>query len=73
MAGLHAQEIQELLTAFRDNRQLPRSHMTDLLNEHFKPVLLAKWKTEIVYNQRVLFGLVEEFHHLGWYDEEVWK
>jgi hypothetical protein len=60
------------MVAFRDNRQLERSHMIKLLNSQFKKVLIEKWNDEVVYNQRVLFGLAEEFHFLGYYDEELW-
>ncbi len=47
---MHAQEIVELMVAFRDNRQLERSHMTKLLDSQFKKVLLDKWNDEVVYN-----------------------
>ena len=69
---MHAQEVVELMVAFRDNRQLERSHMTKLLDSQFKKVLLDKWNAEVVYNQRVLFGLAAELHFLGYYDEELW-
>lgn len=69
---MHAQEVVELMVAFKDNRQLERSHMIKLLDTQFKKVLLDKWNAEVVYNQRVLFGLVSEFHSLGYYDEELW-
>jgi hypothetical protein len=36
-------------------------------------VLLDKWNAEVVYNQRVLFGLVDELHFLNYYDEELWN
>lgn len=60
------------MVAFRDSRQLPRQHFRSLLDSHYKQVLVDKWKSEVVFNQRVLFGLIQELHHLGWYDEEVW-
>lgn len=72
LSMLHAQEVWQMLVAFRDNRQLTRQHMRDLIDSHYKQVLLDKWKAEVVYNQRVLFGLVDELHHLEYYDEELW-
>ena len=32
ISDMHAQEVVDLLVAFRDNRQLERSHMTKLLH-----------------------------------------
>ena len=69
---MHVQEISSLLAAFRDNRQLHRSHVTDKLDSHYKKVILDKWKDEVVYNQRTLYDLAKELDNLGWYDEEVW-
>ena len=69
---LHAQEIWELMIHFRDSRQLERQYFRDLLDNHYKKVLVEKGKREVVYNQRVLFGLVEEFHNLEYYDLELW-
>lgn len=59
---LHVQEIAQLLEAFRHNRQLHRSHMLDKLTTQFKQVILDKWKSEVIYNQRVLFDLASELH-----------
>lgn len=61
------------MVAFRDNRQLERKHMTNLIDTQFKKVLLDRWQSEVVYNQRVLFGLCAELHFLGYYDEEIWN
>jgi hypothetical protein len=47
---MHAQEVVELMVAFKDNRQLERSHMIKLLDTQFKKVLLDKWNAEVVYN-----------------------
>ena len=60
------------MIAFRDNRQLERGHFRNLLDTQYKKVLLDKWKAEVIYNQRVLFGLAKEFHHLEYYDKELW-
>jgi hypothetical protein len=60
------------MIAFRNSRQLERQYFRDLLKNQYKKVLLEKWDDEVIYNQRVLFGLVEEFHHLGYFDEELW-
>jgi hypothetical protein len=46
--------------------------MINLLDSQFKKVLLDKWKSEVVYNQRVLFGLAEEFLNIQYYDKELW-
>ena len=41
---IRVQEVSRLLEAFRDNRQLPRSHIKELLNTHFKKqVILPFW------------------------------
>lgn len=64
--------MHQLLEAFRDNRSLERSYMIDLLDTKFKPILLQKWKNEVMMNQRVLFGLADEFIKLQYYDEELW-
>lgn len=69
---MHAQEVVELMVAFRSNRNIERSHMIKLIDTLFKKVLLDKWKDEVVYNQRVLFGLAEEFYFLEYHDEELW-
>ena len=66
-------EISRLLEAFRDNRQLHRDHMKELLNTHFKKhVILPFWDKEVRFHQRVLFDLAKELDFIGWYDEEVW-
>ena len=46
--------------------------MIDLLENQFKQVLLNKWKTEVMMNQRVLFGLANEFVKIAYFDEELW-
>lgn len=61
------------MEAFRDNRSLPRSHIIDLLNNQWKKVLVDKWKAEVIFNQRVLFGLAKEFHNLRYYDADLWQ
>ena len=48
---IRVQEVSRLLEAFRDNRQLPRSHFKELLNTHFKKhVILAFWEDEVRFN-----------------------
>ena len=61
-----------MLEAFRWNRQLHRSHITEKLNTQFKKVIVDRWKDEVVYNQRVLFDLATELHHIEWFDKDVW-
>ena len=46
--------------------------MIKLLETQCKKVLLDKWDAEVLYHQRVLFGLAKELHLLGYYDEELW-
>lgn len=46
--------------------------MIDLLENQFKQVLLNKWKAEVMMNQRVLFGLANEFVKIAYFDEELW-
>lgn len=47
--------------------------MSDFIDNTLKSeVLLKKWDAEVVYNQRVLFGLCGEFNNLGYFDEELW-
>jgi hypothetical protein len=46
--------------------------MVDWLNNHYKKVILKKWKREVVYHQRLLFDLATELHALKYYDEEIW-
>lgn len=70
--GMHAQEVHQLLEAFRDNRSVERQYMIDLLENQFKQVLLNKWRTEVMMNQRVLFGLAKEFVEIAYFDEELW-
>ena len=66
-------EVVELLEAFKENRQLHRSHMKELLDKYFKKhVILGMWEKEVRYNQRVLFDLARELDEIQWYDEEVW-
>ena len=70
---MRVQEISRLAEAFRDSRQLERSHFTELLDKYFKKnVILPYWDTEVRYNQRTLFDLARELDFIGWYDEEVW-
>jgi len=45
--GMHAQEVHELLQAFRNNRSIERSYMIDLLETKFKAVLLKRWRKEV--------------------------
>jgi len=73
IAGMHAQEVVQLLEAFRDNRNTERSQMINLLETSFKPVLLKKWRREVMMNQRTLFGLADEFIHIQYYDQELWS
>ena len=47
---MHAQEVWELMVAFKDNRTLERSHIINVLNTQWKKVILDKWKAEVVYN-----------------------
>jgi hypothetical protein len=70
--GMHVAEISRLLEAFRENRQLQRSHVVEKLDTHYKGVMLKKWKEEVEFNQRTLFDLAKELDNIGWYDEEVW-
>lgn len=61
------------MVAFRESRQVHRQWMRDFLDNTLKEkVLKQKWKAEVVYNQRVLFGLCTEFENLEYYDEELW-
>lgn len=46
--------------------------MINLLDTQWKGVLLRTWKSQIMMNQRVLFGLAEEFAHIQYWDEELW-
>ena len=46
--------------------------MRDLLNSHFKKVIIKFWESEVRYNQRTLFDLAKELDNIEWYDEEVW-
>lgn len=66
--GMHAQEVHQLLEAFRDNRNTERSHMINLLDNSFKQVVLKKWRREVMMNQRVIFGLADEFIKIQYYD-----
>lgn len=50
LEGLHAQEVVELMRAFRDNRSLERQHMRNLLDTQYKKCLIGKWKNEVIYN-----------------------
>ena len=47
---MHAQEVHELMQAFRKNRTLERKHFHKLLDTQFKKVLIDKWKTEVLFN-----------------------
>ena len=38
------------MIAFRDSRQLKRSYFFDLLDNHYKAVILEKFDAEVVYN-----------------------
>jgi hypothetical protein len=71
--GLHVQDIAELTEGFLMNHNLPKEHFRDKLNEVHKPVLLAKWKAEATYHQRMLYTLCKNFHALEYYDEELWN
>ena len=63
-----------MLEAFRENRQLHRDHMRELLTKDFKQnVILKYWEEEVRYNQRTLFDLAKELDLIEWYDEEVWQ
>merc|ERR1712151_325155 len=70
--GMHVFEVSKLLSAFRDNRQLHRSHFLTKLDTHYKSVIMKKWRDEVDFNQRTLFDLAKELDYIGWYDEEVW-
>ena len=66
-------EVSRLLEAFRDNRQLHRDHIRELLNTHFKKhVIIPLWEQQVRFNQRTLFDLAKELDNIQWYDEEVW-
>lgn len=47
---IHAQYVWELMIAFKDNRWLERSHLTNQLDTKYKKVLLDLWKAEVIYN-----------------------
>ena len=73
IVDMRVQEVCRLLEAFRDNRQLHRDHMRELLDKYFKnKVILAYWDKEVKHNQRNQFDLAKELDLIGWYDEEVW-
>ena len=55
------------------NRTLPREHFRQKLDEVHKPVLLAKWKDEATYHQRLLYKMCRDMHTLQYYDEEIWN
>ena len=70
---MRVHEVSRLCEAFRDNRQLHRDHMRDLLDNFFKnKVILAYWDGEVKHNQRCQFDLARELDNIEWYDEEVW-
>lgn len=46
--------------------------MIKLLDTQYKKVLVDRWDAEVMYNQRVLFGLAKELHFLGYYDQDIW-
>lgn len=58
---------------FSLNRTLHREHFRQRLTEVHKPVLLAKWKDEATYHQRLLYKLCKNLHELEYYDEEIWQ
>lgn len=72
MYSLDIQDICELIEAFQLNRTLPREHFRQKLSTVHKPILLAKWTAEATYHQRLLYIMVQGFHNLQWYDEDVW-
>ena len=43
------------------------------MTEVHKPILLAKWKSEATYHQRLLYSLCRDFHTLEYYDEDIWN
>lgn len=48
---MRVQEVNRLLEAFRDNRQLHRDHIRELLDKYFKHrVILAFWDKEVAHN-----------------------
>jgi hypothetical protein len=71
--GLHVQEVVELCQAFRWNRTHHRDHLRSMLHNHFKEPIVAKWRAEVEYNQRVLYNLMVEFEHINYEDEEIHK
>ena len=71
-SNLHIQDIAELAESFSMNRTLPREHFRQRLTELHKPILLAKWRDEATYHQRLLYKLCKYMHELEYYDEEIW-
>ena len=67
------QDIVELAEGFSLNRTLPRDHFRQKLNDLHKPLLIAKWKDEATYHQRLLYRMCKLFHELEYYDEEIWS
>merc|ERR1712151_1430045 len=49
--GMHVHEVNRLLEAFRDNRQLHRSHFLTKLDTHYKSVIMKKWRDEEVWTK----------------------
>jgi len=46
--------------------------MINLLNTQYKKVLIRTWRSEVMMNQRIIFGLADEFMKIQYYDEELW-
>lgn len=69
---LHAQEVLELMQAFRKNRILDRSHIINHLNNGYKKTLLDRWKKEVACHQRTMYAITDELLHLEYFDEALW-
>lgn len=62
----------ELAEAFYLNRTLPREYFRTKLQTVYRPILLAKWKAEATYHQRLLAKMAVEFPRVGFFDQEIW-
>ena len=68
---LHVATVVELCEAFRENRTHHRDHMRNMITQHLKPMILAKWGAEVEHQQRTMFNLLKEMEHLDYHDEEI--
>lgn len=69
--GLHIKEMTDLLLTFNKRKHYKAQHIINILDKYMKDRILKVWDEQILYNQRMMYILIQEFDKLNYRNEDI--